>query len=504
MLPSIHLPFTVSPRLRVTASLLLLLAVFLAGCAQSTTTAVQSTLPLADCQLSVPGQSQVKARCGSLSVPEDPANPSGKQIALNIAVVKAVSRDPAPDPIFLLAGGPGQAATQAFLLTIFPIERLRFDRDIVLIDQRGTGNSNPLVCPDPERADGSTIGADIPIDRQVAEISDCRESLGTDPRLYTTEIAMHDLDAARAALGYEQINLLGVSYGTRAALEYLRLFPERVRTITLDGIVPPGWALGQSTTADAQRALDKIFARCASNSACQSAFPDLPAEFARLMDDLDAHPVEVTVAHPRSGEPVKVSLSRATVGSAVQLMSYSDITAALLPLAIHSAATGDFTMLASLYIQNEEGLSDSISTGMYYSVVCAEDVPLLSETIDSAGTYLKPRVDDVRALCKAFLPDPAPAGDVQKPLSSSVPALLISGEADPVTPPANGEQIAKMLSNSRHLILPGMGHNNFYVGCLPAILDQFISSASVANLDTSCVTSIHPQPFFLSPVGPNP
>ena len=197
-----------------------------------------------------------------------------------------------------------------------------------------------------------------------------------DFQFYTTEYAARDLDAARAALGYGQINLLGVSYGTRMAQVYQRMYPEQVRAMVLDGVAPMDWAIGDQITVDAQRALDLLFARCHTEAGCREAFPGLREEFATLLNRLDEDPVEVALAHPVTGEDIRVLLSRDTVGGAVRLLSYDSTTAALLPLLIHQAASErKYQPLAAQYVMVSESLSTSISDGMYYSVLCAEDVP---------------------------------------------------------------------------------------------------------------------------------
>ncbi|MBL8058998.1 MAG: alpha/beta fold hydrolase, partial [Anaerolineales bacterium] len=236
------------------------LLVLLAACGPATPTAPEPAGPavaLADCVLAAPGSAgQVDARCGTLAVPEDRARPDGRQISLRVAVVPAVSRSPRPDPLFLLAGGPGQAATEAFPAMIGAFEQVNQARDIVLVDQRGTGGSNPLRCLDPN--DESVLDEAA----VTALLQACPEKLNADLRQYTTEIAMRDLDAVRAALGYEQINLYGASYGTRAALTYLRLYPDRVRTLILDSVVDADFRLLLNASRDGQRALELAFARC--------------------------------------------------------------------------------------------------------------------------------------------------------------------------------------------------------------------------------------------------
>lgn len=491
------------------ALLVLLLPLFFTACTPGTHSQAmvveRSIIPLTDCLLNAPGQGQVKALCGRLAVTEDPGSTdpviSKKKIDLNIAVIQAVSRSPAPDPIFLLAGGPGQAATEAFLAELPAMERLRFKRDLVLVDQRGTGASYPLKCSASLDL-GGLSGVVAPLEKQLAEIDRCRTGINADPRLYTTEIAMHDLDQVRQALGYQTINLLGVSYGTRAALVYLRLFPEHTRSLILDGVVPPDWPLGANAAADSQRALGLIFKRCAADAACQAAFPRLQSEFDRLYQALKKQPIEVTVPQPASGKPTRVQINPNSFGVTVRQMSYSDKLAALLPLSIHRAALGDYSLLAAQYLLVSTGLDESISMGMYYSVVCAEDAPYLPAQPENGNFYYSFDLDLMRAACKHWMPDPPSISHAA--FNSKTAVFLISGDADPVTPPENGVQVSKLLPNSLNLVLPGLGHNNFYAGCVPDLLLKFLESGSPNGMDTTCVQKIHPLPFFLTPAGPVP
>ena len=295
---------------------LLLLAgigfVFLTACTPETRNMSESSqeIQFSPCQLSVPGlKTSLKAECGKLNVFEDQVNQSGRQIELNLAVIPAVSRSPAPDPIFFLAGGPGEAATQSYPLISSAFQLINQKRDIVLVDQRGTGDSNYLACAsftgeqETESSDPQAV---------QSELKKCLAELDADPTLYTTAVAMQDLDQVRQALGYEKINLYGASYGTRAALAYARQYPAHVRSIILDGIAPPNWTLGPSVPEDAQRALEMLFERCASDAGCQAAFPNLEVEFNDLLNQITKDPIEVSLTHPVTGEPTQFTLDRDT------------------------------------------------------------------------------------------------------------------------------------------------------------------------------------------------
>ncbi len=479
----------------------------LAGCVSNPKQAPETadTLPLEPCWLSHPAvSSQFEARCGTLEVYEDAAAGSGRTISLRVAVIPAESRSPEPDPVFLLAGGPGQAASEAYVPLLDALSRVNFKRDLVMVDQRGTGNSNPLSCSLPENVGNPVYGTSSDREEVLARVEDCVSALDGDLRYYTTENAARDLNAARAALGYEQINLLGVSYGTRTAQVYERMYPEQTRTLTLDGVVPMDWALGDRAAVDAQRALDLLFERCQSEAGCQEAFPGLWEEFDAFLDELDENPVEVTVDHPLTGEEVRVLLTRDTVGGAVRLLSYDSTTAALLPLLIHQAAVEHkYQPLAAQYVVVSEALSASISEGLYYSVLCAEDVPFYSWDSTSGGIYWNNDPELMRSICTHW-PHASVTDAFHQPLHSEVPTLLISGEADPVTPPSNAVQVAAGLPNSLSVTVPEMGHGNLNQGCLPLLIRDFLEAGSVQELDAECVGRIKALPFFVSPVGPQP
>ena len=478
--------------------------VFLAACVPGTrhTSEASQKIQFSPCQLSAPGlETSLKAECGKLNVFEDQVNQSGRQIELNLAVIPAVSRSPASDPIFFLAGGPGEAATQSYPLISSAFQLINQKRAIILVDQRGTGGSNTLKCTsftgeqETESSDPQAI---------QSELKKCLGELDADPTLYTTAIAMQDLDQVRQALGYEKINLYGASYGTRAALAYARQYPAHVRSIILDGIAPPNWTLGPSVPENAQRALDMLFARCAADSDCQAAFPNLELEFNDLLKQLSEKPIQVPLIHPISGEPTQFTLDRDTFVSLIHTTTYSAESAALLPLMIHTAhERGDFTQFAALALSNYDTLSNSISPGMRFSVLCAEDVPYFDKEEATSG-YLGDFFNRTfETICKTWpqaqLPD-----DFKQPVYSTAPALLLSGEADPVTPPANGELAAGSLPNSLQIVVPGQGHIVIYRGCVPKIAAAFIENGSTKDLDTACVQDIEPMPIFTSPNGPHP
>jgi pimeloyl-ACP methyl ester carboxylesterase len=461
-------------------------------------------LSLAPCQLGAPGApGRVAAKCGTLAVREDRSKEGGRSIELRIAVVPAVSRDPAPDPLVFLTGGPGQAATETYPALAPAFRKVNRDRDVVLVDQRGTGGSNALRCPEEEVTD-LTLLDEAAIDPWVSR---CLSRLSGDPRFYTTSIAMADLDEVRDALGYERVNLYGLSYGTRAALTYLRLFPGRVRAAILDGVVPPTEALGLDVAADAQRAIDLVMARCASDPRCHEAFPEPASDLDAVMSRLET-PVEVTLRHPRTGAIETIAFTRQMAAYAIRLLSYSQETASLVPLLLSSAARSDLAPLAAQFLIVTTQVSETIAEGMGISVVCSEDFPFLEKDATAErnrGTYLGAlQTDSLELVCPRWPRGEIP-GDFKDPVKSEAPVLLLSGEADPVTPPENGALTAAQLGpNALHLTARGQGHIVIHRGCMSDLVASFIDAGSFRELDTTCVDRIAPQPFFLDYAGPAP
>lgn len=484
------------------------LGLLLAGCAGPQVAAPQAgtpTLALEACRLNAAGLRQtISAECATLAVPEDYARPDGRLIELRIALMPAISRSAAADPLFLLAGGPGQAASEAFIAILATLGPVNQSRDIVLVDQRGTGSSNPLNCAlDP---DDQALAEAEPEDAVVREwYAACLAALDGDPRYYTTALAARDLDTVRAALGYEQVSLLGVSYGTRLAQTYLRLYPERVRALILDGVVPPEMAIGASMARDGQQALELIFAACAAEPGCAEAFPSPGEDFSALLADLEQTPQVVSLDDPFTGRPTEVRLNRVAAATTVFSMSYSSETAALLPLLIHAAyREGDLRPLAAQSLITSRESADLIALGMRNAVLCAEDVPFYPADPDRAEGYLGNLMPQIFAAACSVWPQGEADAAARELLRSDVPALLLSGERDPVTPPAYGEAVASGLPNSLHIVVQGQGHNVFFRGCLPTLVAEFLSAGSVAGLDTRCVERLGPTPFFTSFTGPRP
>nr|WP_224362391.1 alpha/beta hydrolase [Hyalangium versicolor] len=441
--------------------------------------------------------------CGTYEVFEDRVAKQGRKVPLRVVVVPALAATAEPDPLVLLAGGPGQAATEVPVLKL--VDRLHRNRDIVLVDQRGTGASNPLACHPDLVGEGLAAKFDDAYREDV--FKKCLAGYDADPRLYTTPIAMDDLDEVRAALGYEKLNLWGISYGTRAALVYLRQHPEHVRTVVLDGVAPMGLYLPLDMPRDGQRALDMLFEHCAQDASCAKAFPELRSRVQAMVEQMGKAPVKVSVQHPLTGVPEEITLSRSAFLQMVFGQLYMPEIATLVPLMLDRATKGDWTPFVALSQGVSGGMSDAISHGMFFSVVCAEDAPFITdEAIDreAAGTWFGGQmVRNMLEPCKVWPRGTVPEG-YRNPVVSSVPTLLLSGELDPVTPPSWGEEAKKTLSNSMHVVVPGVGHNTMVLGCVQALMADFVTKGSLEGLKPGCSTDLTRPPFFISFAGPVP
>jgi len=461
-----------------------------------------AALGMETCELVVPGTAlSTVGQCGWLEVPENPAEPEGRRIDIRVARIPARGRVTEPDPLVFFAGGPGQAATETWPVVAYALRKVNENRDILLVDQRGTGQSNALKCPEIELAEA--LAADW--DALARSTRECLDSLDADPRFYTTTIAMHDIDAARAALGYQKVNLYGGSYGTRAAQVYLRLFPDRVRTIVLDGVVPQTLALGSEHAAKLDQSIYRVLAACDEDPDCGAAFPDTGRKLGELAERLEQNPAEVSLEHPTSGEPLTFTFDRDVLASSLRFLSYSSDTQAMLPLLIHEAyEQRRYDRLASQMLIAASGLQQMISQGMELSVSCAEDYPWFPQRPEP-NAYLMGELMTraVGIQCGIWPRGEVPEG-FHEPVSADVPVLLLSGELDPVTPPEYGDEVALHFPQALHLVAPGQGHIVTTRGCVGDLVSQFIIEAGFAALDTSCLAQMRATPYFISLTGPKP
>ncbi|MFL6194177.1 MAG: alpha/beta fold hydrolase [Thermoanaerobaculia bacterium] len=445
----------------------------------------------------VPGQDgTVDAFCGLYKVWENRAAKSGRKIGLKVVVLPALSPTPKPDPVFFLAGGPGQAVSP--MAGFLGEDPLRQDRDIVFIDQRGTGDPDRLVCTLGGHDDDlqSYFGEMFPLDA----VAKCRDELSkkADLTQYTTAASVDDFDEIRAWLGYGKINLSGGSYGTRAAQVYLRRHPETVRTVVLSGVVPMDETLPISHAAGGQRSMDLLLGWCEQDAACNGKFPGVRQELQAVLERLDKEPATVEVKHPHTGKPATVRLSRDTIADGLRWALYNTQGSAMLPLMIHQAAAGDFALLAQASVNARLSAIDGITQGLFFSVTCAEDLPFIdASTIPSrtAGSFLGDyRVRQQLAACGIW-PHAKLDRAHQEAVRSDVPMLLINGERDPVTPPDFALRTAVHLTKATRIVVPWGSHGGDSP-CLETIQREFIEKAG-EGVDTSCVSKIERTPFVL-------
>ena len=443
-----------------------------------------------------------KARCGTFEVFEDRDLKSGRKIALNIVVYPATGTDKAPDPLFYIPGGPGSSATEDAPYVAQQLAKIREHRDLVFVDQRGTGGSNPLNCTFFNPSDlQSYLGDYFPL----PDVRKCREELEpkANLKLYTTPIAMDDLEDVRRALVYGKINITGGSYGTRAAQVFLKRHPNSVRAVILHGVSPTNQSMPRDFPQHTERALNGVIGECAADKACHEAFPNLEAEKKSVLERLLRGPVEVEIKRADSNENVRVTLSRDLAAEAIRYMLYQASSASRVPLFIHLAAQGNFGPLARAAVNYRANLVATGSNGMYLSVTCAEDLPFIKRgegERNAANTFLGDyRLRQQRAAC-ALWPRGKVPGDYAEPTVSVVPALILTGQWDPVTPPIYGDTAAKHLSHSLHVIVPHGGHGFgglSGIDCIDNLITSFIEQGSTAGLDTSCVSAIKRQAFSL-------
>ena len=456
-------------------------------------------LTLTPCRLEGLG---VEARCGELQVFENRQLGQGRQLNLRVAVVPALAASPRPDPLFILVGGPGQAATEAGAQIAEALRDVRRKRDIVLVDQRGTGGSHPLDCEDDKE---QPLGKRFAPKLDLAETRACQSGLDADTTQYATPVAMDDLDQVRRALGYAQINLWGGSYGTRAALVYLRQYPAQVRSLVLDGTAPLAIKLPLFVARDGQRALDLLYTDCEADADCRSSFPGAKARLDLLLAGLAEQAHEATVTHPRTGARESLRIEREGLASVLLNLLYVPQLAGMIPLGVEQASRGDFSVL----VASAEAFSGAVklSTGMFLSIVCAEDVPHISALEASeqtratflGGEWLARLHDECAVWRSAKLP-----ASYFEPITSDVPSLVLSGNLDPVTPPVWGELVSQQLSRSRHIVVPGAGHGVSSLGCTPRLIDEFLDALEPARLDVECIEQLKRPAFFTSLAGPSP
>jgi pimeloyl-ACP methyl ester carboxylesterase len=436
------------------------------------------------------------ARCGTVQVFENRDTREGRTLDLAYVVLPAIG-NAQPDPVFVLAGGPGQAATRLLVLASSSLSTVNETRDLVFVDQRGTGASNGLRCV-MEELDAMLRG---PWDAaNQAVLVECGRSLPADLAWYTTPPAMDDLDDVRVALGYDEINLWGGSYGTRAGLAYLRQHGDHVRSAVLWGVAPPGQPFMRTFGPQGQAALDALLADCAADARCNALLPRGPEVVGRIMARLREAPARVEVTDPRDGSQVTLELTDQILASSLRLALYDTGSAASLPGMLSAADQGHYEPLMGLAIPTTVAIREQIHLGMFMAVACAEDVPLLTaEDMAAAdrtfmgGEFLR----SLQSTCAQWPKAALPAGYLE-PVRSDVPVLLMAGEVDPVTPPATARLAAQTLSRSRVVPFPGTGHGTSNtLACEAQLVRRFMDDPNPAALDVGCTEGLKRPPFEL-------
>ncbi len=463
--------------------------------------ALAATLQLSPCH--VPDTSE-PARCGTLDVWENREARRGRRIPIKVVVFPAKATNPAPDPLFVIAGGPGQSATEFAGLLIRDFAFARERRDVVFVDQRGTGGSNPLHCSLGDNFNEIIQSVAIGVDADLAAVDRCRRELEerADLRLYTTPIAVDDFDDVRAALGYERINLFGASYGTRAALVYMRQHPGRVRSAILRGLGPVDLKLPLTVAADGERALNRLLGACDVDAACRDAFPALEESLKDAIKRLKREPAIVTTTDPRNATTHDVRVDDQVFGTTIFFLMFVTDWAKEIPRVVHGAARGDYAPLAAFLPLNVL-TAMPVHWGMRRSVLCSEDVSLTSE--DEVRRASEDHVVSdtsnlgLLAACRQWPIGALPPGYFE-PVRSDTPILAISGVEDPVLPPHRAEAALPSLPNATHLVVPGTAHGPNFPGCVRELAAQFLESGSGKGLKAACVLREH-RPDFTIPRG---
>ncbi len=440
--------------------------------------------------------------CGTYEVMENRRVRKGAKIRLNFIILPAWTLDPAPDPIFIFSGGPGQGSADTVAHYTRHYEKLRWERDIVLVDQRGTGQSNRLHC----QREGDPDSAQTYLQDMFPEdyVKNCRKELAkkANLRYYDTTTAMQDIDSLREALGYEQINVIGASYGSYTGIVYMKYFPERVRSAFLSKIAMPNWTYSGSIAPHTQDALERLLEDCALDPDCAADYPLLSQQLDQVLNQLKQQAAVVWITNPITGAPESVTFTHNNFIHGLRSMLYSTSASKWIPVFIHWAAQGIFSPIAEYTADYLWWVSENIMDGMFLCVTCTETIPYIDYEEARAlaqgtmmGTY---RLDQQKNACDWWVRGEHPADFHEMPVLD-IPALIVSGEIDPVTPPRYAEELAGYLPNSLHVIIPNAGHSHSTVweDCMDEVVAQFISQGSVAELDVSCVDQ-HVRPPFVS------
>ncbi|WP_206483467.1 alpha/beta fold hydrolase [Thalassotalea sp. G2M2-11] len=456
----------------------------------TTSMADDSPLTLEQCHLEGIKQ-QVK--CGQLLVPENYQQPNGEKISINFAVLPAIDNSNDKAPLMFLAGGPGQAAVSLAGGLYKAFNEVRKTRDIILVDQRGTGQSHPLQCDNAIEMDAYQS---LPEDFDVSDVKQCISALTGDLSQYNSENAIRDFDAVRQSLGHEKITIYGGSYGTRAGLVYMRMFPESISAVVLDSVGPievPIGLFGQSSA----RSFELLLAHCQQEASCQATYPNLAQEFKQVVAQLEQKPLTLTIPHPRLGTSTTMKLNRSKFLSTIFTQLYSLEGRSLVPLLIHQAAQGNYAPLAGLTAASDNGME--MFVGLTMNIVCNEDIPKVTDAMmaaDANNAFNGSISHKAWTTACPVWPKYSPSDDFYQPVTADIPTLIISGELDPVTPPSNGDFADKSLPNSKHIVMKNSSHTPGVSACAINVINEFLDKKDPNDLDEACLAEIPNESFM--------
>jgi pimeloyl-ACP methyl ester carboxylesterase len=450
-------------------------------------TATAGTNPLTSCRVEDVAQ---LARCGVFEIPENRDRPNGRRLPIHVVVIPATSGSSLKDPIVPLNGGPGEATISTAAAYAERFATLLRDRDLVLIDQRGTGLSAPLQCNLYSADEAATNLRDF---FPVTAVKRCQAALlpRADLTQYSYRHFAHDIEYVRRALGYGPLNLYAGSYGTRAAQFYLRAYPQSVRTAYLGSVVPLDVTIPLPLAKAAQEALEKTFTACDSDADCHAAFPDLQEEFRAILARLDSGSVIV----PVPGRDEKATLDRGRFVEWVRSRLYRPSSASMLPWVIHRAYLGDWSPVVEGILSGAQERDSAASFGLFFSITCNDDIAFLREADivpATQGTFLGDyRVRQQQAACRDW-PKVSIPPDYRTPVVSSVPTLFVSGDSDPATPLWFTTRVATGFSNRTEIVVGGQGHTE-WSDCISRNYERLVRDGTAKNIENSCAPVARPR-----------
>lgn len=452
---------------------------------------------LTDCYLEELGET---VTCGTYEVWEDREKKKGRRFKLNFIILPARASNPAPDPVFVFDGGPGAGAAEGAAYWAESFEKLRQEREIVLIDLRGTGKSNPLPC----RYIGDQTRAQTYLKDLMPEnyVKNCREKLAqwNDLRFYHITVALGDVDELREALGYDRINIAGSSYGGYTGIVYMKYYPQNVRSAFLHNPGVPHLLYPANLARDTELSLEHMFADCASDPNCAADYPNLREEFRQVVERLQQGPVTVDITNPINDEPESVTYTYTDFLQGFRALLYNSNRQRWAPIFIYWAARNGWQPVVEYTVNYKYSINSLLTYGMFLCVTCSEAIPYIDyeeARARAAGTFMGTyRLDRQQRACELWERGDIPA-DFHSPPDMAIPTLILTGEIDAAIPPYVGDILADLLPNSVHYMVPNAGHelSNAWENCLDDALHQFINQGSVTGLDFSCAHGNQRPPF---------